>query len=133
MRNGLVWTGVGVIGLWIASCAPGGSGGGGIGGGASRGNMGDIVTDGDPVEGGISEVPNPSPAMAAKSGKSLARLRRGHEVYMLKCAECHVYMLPKELDLDEWEDALPKMIKHAGLPAADEQAVLDFVIGVKSL
>ena len=83
--------------------------------------------------GGISEVPNPSSEMAAKSGKSLNRLQRGHEVYMLKCGECHEYMLPKEVDIMDWEDALPKMIGHAGLGSSDEQAVLDYVIGVKAM
>ncbi len=95
--------------------------------------MGDIATGAEPAEGGISEVPNPSPEMARKSGKSIAQLRRGHEVYMLKCAECHEYMIPDHLDMDEWEDAMPKMIRHAGLPASDERAVLDYVLGVKSL
>lgn len=71
--------------------------------------------------------------MAAKSGTSVARLQRGHEVYMLKCGECHTYMLPQNLDVDEWEVAVPKMIRHAGLPAADEKSVLDYVIGVKKL
>lgn len=136
---------VGFSGWWMAACTPGGGGGGGavggggVGGGggissgASRGSMGDIATDGDPAEGGISEVPNPSTVMARKSGKSVSQLRRGHEVYMLKCGECHAYMLPHSLDLDEWEDAVPKMIRHAGLPSSDERAVLDYVIGVKSL
>ncbi len=50
---------------------------------------------------------------------------------MLKCGECHVYMLPKDLFQDEWEDAVPEMIKHAGLKSADEQAVLAYVLAVK--
>jgi len=71
--------------------------------------------------------------MASKSGKSLDRLQRGHEVYMLKCGECHTYMLPKEVDIEDWEDAMPEMIRHAGLGSSDEKAVLDYVVGVKSL
>ncbi len=69
--------------------------------------------------------------MAAAVGKPLSRLQRGHEVYMLKCGECHTYMLPQDLDIDEWEDVMPDMIRHAGLPSEDENAVLDYVIGVK--
>ncbi len=92
---------------------------------------GDIVTGEEPAEGGISEVPNPSPAMAAKSGRPLATLQKGHEIYMLKCGECHVYMIPKDLDVDEWEDAMPKMIRHAGLASEDERAVLAYVLAVK--
>lgn len=93
--------------------------------------MGDLQTGAEPSEGGIAEVPNPSPAMAQKAGKPLAQIQRGHEVYMLKCGECHKYQLPQNLDVDEWEETIPKMIKHAGLEHADEQAVLAYVVSVK--
>ena len=92
---------------------------------------GNIETGAEPLEGGISEVPNPTPAMAAKSGTPLDRLKHGHVTYMLKCGECHNYMIPKDLDVDEWEDAMPKMIRHAGLAEDDEKAVLAYVLAVK--
>ncbi|MEO7098642.1 MAG: hypothetical protein ABI162_04725 [Luteolibacter sp.] len=95
--------------------------------------MGDIQAGAEPAEGGIAEVPNPSKEMAKKSGKSLGQLQRGHEVYMLHCGECHNYKLPKDLDIDEWQTAVPKMIGHAGLEQSDEKAVLDYVVGVKML
>src|SRR6478609_4768811 len=85
----------------------------------------------DPAEGGISEVPNPTPAMAKKSGTSLEKLQHGHVTYMLKCGECHAYKIPKDLDVEEWEHAMPKMIRHAGLAPEDEKAVLAYVIAVK--
>ncbi len=69
--------------------------------------------------------------MAKKSGKPLAQIQRGHEVYMLKCGECHNYQLPQNLDVDEWEETIPKMIKHAGLEPVDEKAVLAYVVAVK--
>ena len=110
------------LGVWcMVSC-------GGAGPTPIRGDMG---AGDEPLEGGIAEVPNPSIDMAKKSGKSLGQIQRGHEVYMLKCGECHQYQLPKNLDTDEWEEAIPKMIRHAGLEAADEKAVLDYVIAVK--
>ena len=106
--------------LLLSACAP--SGGGGIG---------DMDEGDDGAVGGISEVPNPSEAMAKKSGEPLEQLQRGHEVYMLKCGECHAYQLPEKVDIMDWEDAMPKMIRHAGLPSSDEKAVLDYVIAVK--
>lgn len=102
----------------------------GPGTGASSGQMGDLGGD-EPAEGGISEVPNPTPAMAKASGTSLEKLQQGHVIYMLNCGECHVYMLPKDLFEDEWQDAVPEMIAHAGLKSADEQAVLAYVLAVK--
>jgi cytochrome c5 len=93
--------------------------------------LGDIQAGDEPAEGGIQEVPNPSAEMAQKSGKPLEQIQRGHEVYMLKCGECHNYQLPQTLDVDEWEEAIPKMIKHAGLELVDEKAVLAYVVAVK--
>lgn len=119
--------------LWVlGSCAEMG----GVSGGASaaaRGEMGDIPSTGEPEVGGISEVPNPTPALARLSGTPLRRLERGHEVYMLRCGECHAYMLPEVVDIMDWEDAMPQMIRHAGLARTDEDAVLDYVVAVKKL
>ena len=93
--------------------------------------LGDMEAGGEPAEGGIAEVPNPNASMAKKSGKPLSELQRGHEVYMLQCGQCHRYKLPQDLDIDEWQTAVPKMIGHAGLESADEQAVLAYVVAVK--
>ncbi|WP_411826602.1 hypothetical protein [Luteolibacter sp. AS25] len=103
----------------IVGCATGG------------GPMGDMAAGDDGSVGGISEVPNPTPEMSKISGKPLSQLQRGHEVYMLKCGECHEYQLPQKVDIMDWEDAMPTMITHAGLASSDEQAVLDYVVGVK--
>jgi hypothetical protein len=94
--------------------------------------MGDLEAGGEPAEGGIVEVPNPNASMARKSGKPLPELQRGHEVYMLQCGQCHRYVLPQDLDVDEWQMEVPKMIGHAGLEPADEQAVLAYVVAVKA-
>lgn len=94
--------------------------------------MGNIPEGGDDGGvGGISEVPNPSPQMAKSSGTPLEQLQRGHVVYMLKCGECHQYQLPEKVDIMDWEDVMPKMIRHAGLPTSDEKAVIDYVVAVK--
>ena len=94
---------------------------------------GDIQTGAEPAEGGISEVPNPTPEMAAKSKTPLETLRHGHVTYMLKCGECHNYMIPDEVDVEDWEDVMPKMIRHAGLAAEDEKAVLSYVLAVTAM
>jgi hypothetical protein len=123
MRDGKwLWISVLAVAWVVVSCA-------GMGGGGR--DLGDIDSGEDPAEGGISEVPNPSAAMASASGTPIGQLQRGHEIYMLKCGECHNYMLPQNLDVDEWEDAMPKMIRHAGLDSSDESAVLKYVVAVK--
>jgi cytochrome c5 len=121
MRIG--WIGVMTVlgSCWMVSCGQMGA----------PPELGDIEAGDEPAEGGIKEVPNPNASMVKKSGKSLGQLQRGHEVYMLKCGECHTYQLPQNLDVDEWQEAVPKMIRHAGLESSDEKAVLDYVVAVK--
>ena len=116
----------------VGICGAISCGGAGTGGAGSGALMGDLPEGDDPAVGGIAEVPNPTAEMAKNSGKSLQQIQRGHVVYMLKCGECHKYELPEDLDVDEWEDTVPTMIKHAGLESADEQAVLAYVVAVKT-
>lgn len=84
-------------------------------------------------QGGISEVPNPSPAMSQKSGTPLEKLQRGHVVYMLHCAECHDYPLPAALDAAEFTDTVPKMVKHSGLSDEEGRAALAYILAVKKM
>jgi hypothetical protein len=122
MHVRLKWSAALLAIVFLARCA--GMGGGG-------GSMGDLPAGDDGV-GGISDVPNPTAAMASKAGKSFDRIQRGHEVFMLKCGECHYYMMPEKVDLMDWEDTMPEMIRHAGLGSAEEKAVLDYVIAVRA-
>ncbi len=119
MRTRISWLMAGLAAGGLLACAGGGGGGAGDIGGA------------DPAEGGISEVPNPNPAMAAKSGKPLGQLQRGHETYMLKCAECHAYKLPQNIDVPRWSAGALKRDCSSDLNAADTRAVVDYVSAVK--
>lgn len=84
-------------------------------------------------QGGISEVPNPSPAMAQVSGTPLETLQRGHVIYMLHCAECHAYPLPADLDEADFIDTVPKMVKHSGLSESEGRAALAYILAVKKM
>lgn len=118
MRTCVSWLLAVLGGCLLLACA-GGGGSGDIGGA-------------DPPEGGISEVPNPTAAMAAKSGKSLGQLQRGHAIYMRKCAECHIYKLPQQIDVPRWQAGRLKSDCGLGLESGDPQAVVDYVAAVKS-
>lgn len=102
-------------------------------GGTGIPSDGNIPSGGDPEVGGISEVPNPTPEMAAKSKTSLDLLKRGNETYILQCGQCHTYQLPKKVDTAKWQKTMPKMIRHAGLAPEDEKAVLAYVLAVKAM
>ena len=99
--------------------------------GCAGGGTGDIG-GAEPAEGGISEVPNPNATMAAKSGKPLGQLQRGHETYMLKCGECHAYKLPQNIDVARWQAGRLKTDCGSDLAATDARAVVDYVSAVKS-
>ena len=86
-----------------------------------------------PEEGGISEVPNPSPEMSQKSSVSLDKLQQGHSVYMLRCAECHQYPLPDQLDEADFIDTIPEMVRHSGISKTEGDAVLAYILAVKKL
>lgn len=112
----------------VIGCADGGGGGSG----AARGEMGDLPAGDQGAVGGISDIPNPTAQMAATGGKQLSAIQRGHEIFMLKCGECHYYMMPEKVDIMDWEDTIPEMIRHAGLGRAEERAVLDYVVAVRA-
>lgn len=114
----------GAVGMGMIGC-----GGPGGGGGA---NPGALSGGEDPAEGGISEVPNPRAAMAAKSGKSLAQLQLGHEVYMRKCGECHAYQLPQHIEVAKWNAGKLKTDCGSDLGSAEVRAVVDYVSAVKT-
>ena len=106
----------------LLSCAGGGGGG----------NMGDMG-GADPPEGGISEVPNANPTMAARSGKSLEQLQRGHELYMLNCAQCHRYRLPKDINVPAWQAGRLRSDCGVDINAGDQRMVVDYISAVKAL
>lgn len=84
-------------------------------------------------QGGISEVPNPSPIMSQKSAVSLGKLQEGHAVYMLRCAECHQYPLPHQLEAADFIDTIPDMVRHSGISKAEGDAVLAYILAVKKI
>lgn len=125
MRS-ILWAGVLSAGVILTACGPGA--------GAGRGGMGDLPPDDDgSIVGGIAEAPPPTPEMVRRSGSSMERLHQGRVVYMLQCGQCHNYIPPKDYFEDELEDAIPKMIRHAGLGPDDEKAVLDYLIALKKV
>jgi hypothetical protein len=109
----------GLLALFLASCA--------------SSPTGDLPPGTENETGGISEVPNPNPSMAKRSGTSMEKLERGHAVYMLNCAQCHAYPLPEDLDAAEFTDTVPKMVKHAGLGQEEGSAVLAYILAVKKM
>ncbi len=106
----------------LLSCGAGGGGGG-------MGDMGGA----DPPEGGISDVPNANQEMVARSGKPLARLQRGHELYILNCGQCHKYRHPRVIDVPAWSAGRLRSDCGVDIGAEDQRTVVDYISAAKTL
>jgi len=78
-----------------------------------------------------SQIPIPNQAMADKSGQNLATLQRGHAVYMSHCSRCHEPMMPSKVSGEDWHTVVPGMAWNAGISAAQEDAVLKYILAAR--
>lgn len=76
-------------------------------------------------------APIPDAAMAARSGEKVAKLQRGHAVYLAHCGRCHEHVLPKDVSKDDWHVVAPGMAWNAGISAADEKALTAYLLAAK--
>jgi hypothetical protein len=68
------------------------------------------------------------------SRSSSELLERGYIVHQQKCAKCHPFENPAHYDEDELiEDIMPDMAEKSKLDAADEKAVLAYVLAVRRM
>ena len=80
---------------------------------------------------GPKQAPLPSADMAARSGKRLETLQRGHAVFLAQCTRCHEAKLPETISHEDWHLVVPGMAWNAGISKADEKAVLAYLLAAK--
>jgi len=73
------------------------------------------------------DAPIPDQAMAKKYNVSLNRVGLGHAIYMRKCGECHLHVLPDEIKSNNWHVIVPGMSWNAGISPDEESALLDYL------
>ena len=73
------------------------------------------------------DAPVPNQAMAKKYGFKLEKIGLGHAVYMRKCGECHLHVLPDEINSRSWHVIVPGMSWNAGLSPEEEDALHDYL------
>jgi cytochrome c5 len=76
-------------------------------------------------------APLPDEAMAARSGRPVSTLQRGHAVYLAHCGRCHQLILPQDVSRDDWHVVTPGMAWNAGISAADEEALTAYLLAAK--
>jgi hypothetical protein len=73
------------------------------------------------------KVPEPTAAMARRSGQSLAHLGDGYGLFMRKCSECHEPRVPTNSSDPNWHPTMIGMAWNAGLTKSEEGAMVDYL------
>ena len=71
----------------------------------------------------VSQVPNPLTATP---------IERGRWLHVTTCARCHIPVEPRSISMEDWDDALPRMGRKAGLPQSDLDAISQYVLSVRA-
>ena len=61
------------------------------------------------------DAPIPTPAMAKRHSASWESISLGHSVYMRKCGECHLHLLPDQIASQDWRDHVTEMSEKSGI------------------
>lgn len=80
---------------------------------------------------GRVSAPDVTAEMAMRSGEPRESLDRGRTVYLAQCGRCHELIVPDAVKTSDWKLVVPGMCWNAGLSAADEKAVLSYVLAAK--
>ncbi len=79
-------------------------------------------------------APAVTPQLAKISRSPQTLLERGHSIHQAKCAKCHSFENPANYEVAELSDEImPKMARKSKLDAADERAVLVYLLASRQL
>lgn len=79
-------------------------------------------------------APPVTPQLRKLSVASSATLCRGYEVHQLKCAKCHSFQDPARHEVGELKARIiPEMARKSKLDAADEKALLDYLLAARQI
>jgi hypothetical protein len=73
------------------------------------------------------DAPIPDKKLAQKYQVSLSQIGLGHAIYLRKCGECHLHVLPDQVTEQQWHVIVPKMSWNAGLASEDEKALHQYL------
>lgn len=79
-------------------------------------------------------APPVTPQLAKLSPVPVSSLHRGYDIHQAKCAKCHSFQDPGRYDLDDLtSEIIPEMARKSKLEAADEKAVLNYLLAARKL
>ena len=73
------------------------------------------------------DAPIPDKKLAQKYQVSLSQIGLGHAIYLRKCGECHLHILPDQVTEQQWHVIVPEMSWNAGLTLEDEKALYQYL------
>ena len=73
------------------------------------------------------DAPIPDKKLAQKYRVSLSQIGLGHAIYLRKCGECHLHILPDQVTEQKWHVIVPEMSWNAGLTLEDEKALYQYL------
>ncbi len=81
----------------------------------------------------LPEVDDRLVRLSSDSQVSQQQLRHGRQLMLGQCAYCHTPVYPTSISMERWNEALPRMIKRARLPKADEADIRAYVQAVRAM
>lgn len=79
------------------------------------------------------QAPPVTPDLVKAARAPVSELERGYQLHQMKCAKCHAFENPADYTPDELRhDILPVMARKSKLAAADEKAVLAYLLAARS-
>jgi len=73
------------------------------------------------------DAPIPDKKLAQKYQVTLSQIGLGHAIYLRKCGECHLHILPDQVTEQKWHVIVPEMSWNAGLTSEDEKALYQYL------
>lgn len=79
------------------------------------------------------QAPPVTPELAKANRAPVTELERGYQLHQVKCAKCHAFENPADYTPDELRhEVMPEMARKSKLGAADEKAVLAYLLAARS-
>ena len=80
------------------------------------------------------QAPPVTPQLVKIAKSPVSELERGYAIHQAKCAKCHSFENPADHEISDLKyEIMPEMAKKAKLNAADEKAVLAYLLAARKM
>lgn len=79
------------------------------------------------------ETANYAPVVTAPRKMETAKLQRGRQLFVHRCIECHALPAIWKYSREDWPEIVNDMSHRASLKPADREAVITYILAVRSV